>query len=63
MADVLRIVSGDGYLDRYDNLVAYVARATARPAFQRAMEAQLAGFTGSPPPEIKAWLERQGEAA
>ncbi len=67
MADVLRIIAGDGYLDRYPNLVAYVARATARPAFQRAYDAQMAGFTGEPPAAFKEWLEKQpektGEAA
>lgn len=32
----------------YPNLMAYVARAEARPAFQRAFAAQLAVFTGQP---------------
>ena len=26
----------------------------------RALEAQLAGFTGTPPPAIAAWLAQQG---
>jgi glutathione S-transferase len=65
MVSVLRIVEGKGLIERYDNLAAYVARGTVRPAFQRALDGQMAGFTGSPPPEIQAWLDRQkqGEAA
>jgi glutathione S-transferase len=63
MVAVLRILADDGFLDRYPNLAAYVARGTARPAFQRALADQMAGFTGSPPPEIQAWLDQQGEAA
>jgi glutathione S-transferase len=65
MVAVLRIVAEDGMLDRYPNLVAYVARGTARPAFQRALEAQMAGFTGEPPAQFKEWLEKQkqGEKA
>jgi glutathione S-transferase len=35
-----------GLLDEYPNLAAYVARAEARPAYQRAFAAQLAVFTG-----------------
>ena len=65
MVAVIRQLEGQDVLTKYPNLVAYVARATARPAFQRALDAQLAGFTGSPPPEIARWLEKQkqGEAA
>jgi len=67
MVAVLRVLDGDAALASYPNLVAYVARGTARPAFKRALDAQLAGFTGSPPPAIAAWLEkqtsRQGECA
>ena len=62
MVAVLRIVAGDGLLDGYPNLAAYVARGTARPAFRHALDAQMAGFTGSPPPEFAAWLERQKQA-
>lgn len=58
MVAVLRIVAGDGLLDAYPNLVAYVERGTARPAFGRALAAQMAGFTGSPPPGAEQWLER-----
>ncbi|OWK29744.1 glutathione S-transferase family protein [Sphingomonas mucosissima] len=63
MVSVLRIVAGDGHLDAYPNLQAYVERGTARPAFERALADQLAGFTGQPPAELRAWLEKMGEAA
>ncbi|WP_334656362.1 glutathione S-transferase family protein [Sphingomonas panaciterrae] len=64
MVSVVRILEDDGYLDRYNNLRAYVARGTDRPAFQRALADQLAGFTGAPPPEIAEWLAaREGAAA
>ena len=63
MVSVLRIIAGDGYLDDYPNLIDYVARGTARPAFQRALADQLAGFTGEPPAELRAWLEKLGETA
>jgi glutathione S-transferase len=46
MVQVLRRLSGSGILDDYPNLVAYVARGEARPAFKRAFDAQLAVFTG-----------------
>ena len=59
MAAVLRILRGESALETYPNLAAYVARAEDRPAFQRAYDAQIAGFTGSPPPEIAAWLAKQ----
>jgi glutathione S-transferase len=60
MIAVLRIIAGDGLLDAYPNLAAYVARGEARPAFIRALADQMAGFTGSPPPEFAAWAARQG---
>jgi glutathione S-transferase len=63
MVCVLRGVSGTDMLDAYPNLLAYVARGEARPAFKRALDAQMAGFTGEAPPAIKAWLEQQGEIA
>jgi glutathione S-transferase len=45
MADVLRIVEREeGLLARRPNLLSYMERAKARPAFQRAMAAQLADF-------------------
>ncbi len=59
MVAVLRIVEGQGLVETYDNLVAYMARGIERPAFQRALAAQMAGFTGSPPPEFQAWLDKQ----
>lgn len=54
-----RVTEGTAMLSPYPNLAGYVARGTARPAFARAFDAQLAGFTGSPPPEFAAWLEKQ----
>ena len=62
MVAVLRILGGTDMLDSYSNLAAYVARGEARPAFKKALADQMAGFTGSPSPQIAAWLE-QMEAA
>lgn len=59
MVAVLRIIEGSPMLAEYPTLVAYVARGTTRPAFARALDAQLAGFTGSPPPQFAAWLEKR----
>jgi glutathione S-transferase len=47
MASVLLRLRASGLLDEYPNLAAYVARAEARPAYQRAFAAQLAVFTAS----------------
>jgi glutathione S-transferase len=47
MVTVLRRLQGSGLLEGYPNLSAYVARAEARPAYQRAFEAQLAVFTAA----------------
>lgn len=58
MVAVLRILEGTGIVESYPNLAAYVARGTARPAFKQALADQMAGFTGSPPPQIAAWLEQ-----
>lgn len=44
MADVLRILRHTDVLDAYPALKAYKERCEARPAFQRAMAAQLKGF-------------------
>lgn len=45
MATVLRIPQGHAdLLEAHSNLKAYLARCTARPAFQRALNAQLADF-------------------
>jgi glutathione S-transferase len=51
MVTVLRRLDGSGMLDAYPNLSAYVARGEARPAYKRAFAAQLAVFTGQPPPD------------
>jgi glutathione S-transferase len=68
MAAVLRMLGGTGLLDKHERLAAYVARAEARPAFQKALADQLAGFTGEAPPEFAQWQEQmrkinEGEAA
>ena len=44
MADVLRILDHTDLLDRYPHLSAYKRRCEARPAFKRAMKAQIDGF-------------------
>jgi glutathione S-transferase len=44
MVSVLLRLRASGLLDEHANLAAYVARGEARPAFQRAFEAQLAVF-------------------
>jgi glutathione S-transferase len=62
MVAVLRILDGTDMLASYPNLAAYVARGTARPAFKKALADQLAGFTGSPPPQFAEWLERMKAA-
>jgi glutathione S-transferase len=49
MVAVLLRSKASGMLEKYPNLSAYVARGEARPAYQRAFEAQLAVFTGKPP--------------
>jgi glutathione S-transferase len=47
MVTVLRRLNGTGLLERYPKVSAYVARGEARPAYQRAFDAQLAVFTAS----------------
>ena len=47
MVMVLRRLDGSGLLEEYPSLSAYVARGEARPAFQRAFDAQLAVFTAA----------------
>jgi len=49
MVSVLFRLKSSGMLDGYPNLAAYVARGEARPAYQRAFDAQLAVNTGKPP--------------
>jgi glutathione S-transferase len=44
MADVLRILDHTDIFDSYPRLTAYKRRCTERPAFQRAMKAQIDGF-------------------
>jgi glutathione S-transferase len=44
MAHVLQRLKPSGLLDEFPNLAAYVARAEARPAYQRAFAAQKAAF-------------------
>ena len=56
MVSVLRIIEGEGLIETFPNLADYVARGTERPAFQRALAAQMAGFTGNPPPGFDAWI-------
>ena len=66
MIAVLRQLKGTSMEKAHDNLAAYVARGEARPAFQRALAGQMAGFTAKPPPEY-AFLDQppqsQGERA
>lgn len=47
MVMVLRRLEGDGIVEEYPNLAAYVARGQARPAYKRAYDAQLAVFTAA----------------
>ncbi|PHY17234.1 glutathione S-transferase family protein [Caulobacter sp. BP25] len=49
VADVLRNAP-EAMLAERPNLADYLARCTARPAFQKAMAAQLADLNGTPPP-------------
>ncbi len=58
MVSVLRIVQGTKFLDPFPNLAAYVARGTARAAFGRALDDQMAGFTGRPPPGFDEWMAK-----
>ena len=48
MVHVLQRLKPSGLLNGYPNLSAYVARAEARPAYERAFRAQLAVFTSKP---------------
>jgi glutathione S-transferase len=49
MVSVLLRLRSSGLLDEFPNLSAYVARGEARPAYQRAFDAQLAVYRGVPP--------------
>lgn len=50
MTTVLRIIDRTGLVQAEPRLAAYLERCTARPAFQKALAAQMADFTGEPPP-------------
>lgn len=52
MTSVLRILRDTGIVAEFPNLAAYQARCEARPAFQRALDAQLAAFTEPSPGAI-----------
>jgi glutathione S-transferase len=49
MVTVLRIADRSGQLADFPNLAAYVKRGEARPAFQRALNDQLAAFAANQP--------------
>jgi glutathione S-transferase len=49
MVSVLLRLKSSGILDEYPNLAAYVSRGESRPAYKRAVDAQLAVYTGKPP--------------
>ena len=49
MVHAVRRLEGSGLLEEHPNITAYLARATTRPAYQRAFAAQLAVFTGKNP--------------
>ena len=49
LVTVLRQLRGGNALDQYPNLVAYIARGEARPAFQQALADQLAVFAQNEP--------------
>ena len=50
MVTVLRRLQGSDILEEYPNLLAYVARGEARPAYKRAFDAQLAVFAAASKP-------------
>ena len=50
MGSVLREVSDDALMAEFPNLVAYRKRCTERPAFERAINAQLTAFAPDPVP-------------
>jgi glutathione S-transferase len=50
MTTVLREISDEALLSEFPNLVTYRDRCMARPAFKRAMDAQLASFAPDPVP-------------
>ncbi|WP_297515070.1 glutathione S-transferase family protein [uncultured Caulobacter sp.] len=50
MTTVLRIIDRTDLIRSQPRLNAYLERCTGRPAFQKALAAQMADFMGSPPP-------------
>jgi len=48
MSTVFRILTGSGLLEEQPTLAAFKARCEARPAFKRALEAQLGDFQDNP---------------
>lgn len=48
MVTVLKILRHTGFVEAHPNLAAYVARCEARPAYQRALKAQLDAFQAEP---------------
>lgn len=62
MVSVLRMLRGTAVMAEQPNLAAYVARGEARPAFQRALADQLAGFTGEAPPGFTEFAEPEHAA-
>ena len=50
MATVLNSLKESGFVDEFPTLAAYHKRAIGRPAYQRALAAQLADFDGPRPP-------------
>jgi len=53
MVTVLRILQDDAVMAGFPTLAAYVARGVARPAFQRALAAQMADFSDEPPAKFR----------
>jgi glutathione S-transferase len=49
MVTVLNSLKNTGFVAEYPNLAAYHARGTTRPAYKRALDAQLADFDGPAP--------------
>ena len=49
MVTVLNSLKNTDFVSEYPNLAAYKERATARPAYKRALDAQLADFDGPAP--------------
>jgi glutathione S-transferase len=52
MVSVLNNIVHGGYIADFPALAAYHERGKARPAYQRALAAQMADYTGSPPTSV-----------